>query len=140
MLPKYCNDIVSSRYSKFFSVLMGLIYFLQVSIENPNLYRSILLENYQLCSVARIVDSPKIPMDANNIGLSQSSDSSFSLTTVFFSSPRFIGELQHVPGCSFEKLFFSVPWLGFLIVRRFQKMLTSIYIVLPTQFSHYLHF
>ena len=139
MLPKYCNDIVSSRYSKFFSILMGLIYFLQVSIENPNLYSN-LLENYQLCFVARNVDSPKIPMDANNIGLSQSSNSSFSLTTVFFSSPRFIGELQHVPGCSFEKLF-SVPWLGFLIVRRFQKMLTfSIYIVLPNQFSHYLHF
>ena len=77
--------------------------------------------------MARIFDSPKNPKDANDIDLSRSSHSDFSLTTGMTSSLTIsIESITFIECSSFQQKF--TPTLGseFWVCGRFQNVLTLI--------------
>ena len=85
-IPKCVNNSESYRFSILFSVFTALIPTVNVSIVNSDFVEKYFNEKLLFSPVAWIFDCPKVPKDANNIGLSQSSNSSFSLTAVLISS------------------------------------------------------
>ena len=90
------------------------IWFLQYSFlllrsqrKTQSMCRSAPLKNFQLCSVVRNFGSPKIPENAKNFDLSQSSNSNFLLATGLISSLTVSMEnLNSVQEDSYEKPLF----------------------------------
>ena len=81
-----------------FSLFMVFIPSVNVWIVNRYFLEKYSMKSYYFCSLAWFFDSPKVPKDANNIRLSQSSNSRFSITTVFISSLQ-----VSIKNCNFYK-------------------------------------
>ena len=91
-IPESANNFEVFRHSKTcLSFTTGLILSNSISTSRCTLVKKNLIEKCFILIVAspQIFDSPKFPKDAHTIGLSQSSNSYFSLTTCLISSFEF---------------------------------------------------
>ena len=134
---KSANNYESFRDSNFPSVITDLISFSKVSVENENLYRSILLRNKSFHSLVPNSDGPKIRKLAVKNELSSFSNSPLNVSTrlIFIQLGRHRLYFRHV-GFVGRIIYFD-PCIRTLIVRNFQEVVIMKYSNIRTHICNY---